>query len=56
MVLGENFPAAMARQGRSWAKAEKLEISVPQSELWNYGDAPSRMTERIRKWLKGRNP
>ena len=36
----------------SWAKAEQMEISVPQSELWKYGNAPSRMTARIRKWLK----
>lgn len=42
----------MEPQVPSWAKAEQMEISVPQSELWKYGDAPSRMTARIRKWLK----
>ena len=36
----------------SWAKDEQMELSVPQSELWKYGEAPSRMTARIRKWLK----
>lgn len=42
----------MEPQVPSWAKAEQMEISVPQSELWKYGNAPSRMTARIRKWLK----
>ena len=42
----------MQPQVPSWAKDEQLEISIPQSELWKYGDAPTRMTERIRKWLR----
>ena len=41
----------MEPQVPSWAKAEQMELSVSQSELWKYGDAPSRMTARIRKWL-----
>ncbi len=46
----------MEPQVPSWAKAEKMEISVPQTELWKYGEAPSRMTARIRRWLKNGNP
>ena len=41
----------MHPQVPSWAKAEHMEMSTPQSELWKYGDAPTRMTARIRKWL-----
>ena len=48
---GDDPMKMMEPQIPSWAKAEQMEISVPQSELWKYGDAPSRMTARIRKWL-----
>lgn len=62
MSFPREIPAGLTEEGAiqmkmmhpqvpSWAKAEQMEMSTPQSELWKYGDAPTRMTARIRKWL-----
>ena len=36
----------------SWAKAEQMEICTPQSELWKYDNAATRVITHKRKRLK----
>jgi hypothetical protein len=33
----------------SWAKAEHMELCIPQKELWKYADEPSRVMTKKRK-------
>ena len=54
----ERFMARMAEmQPRvpEWCKAEHMEISLPQKELWHYGtNDHSNIVERIIHWINGR--
>jgi hypothetical protein len=36
----------------SWAKAEQMEISVPQTELWKYADEPTPVITKKRKRIQ----